>query len=494
MPKINLDYSDYQTNALEQFRATHSSNTYVLFDFFRNQVFENADEKILTVVVTDFHEDDYMTELYAEAQNIEVDAYKEQLQAELEQSNPNYRAEEQEAIAHNEAMLKRYADHFVIDMPSPFERENVEMTQHNAFSGACVHIPLGEGILDFCYADFSVPLQAFRQSIGLLYDDAALAVMLGGMSPQVPTESIHSRNEETLFHYGRYTETMAVLHDVIYASLYTAIFPPVLLSRSRAAVNHYARFITSVQTELLELLVFCFDLEYYPAVLGDLHPAERFAIYNQVKDHPSSFQRTEYFTQSHTGGGGIAMPFGMAEDQLISHMSKKFILTQEHKAFQKQFDLSDAALEACIRFPTFVSISYACDNLYDMLLLEFTKMLERGVRFKKCKNCGRYFILKGNYKTDYCDRVSDDETKTCQTIASLRHYREKVSGNAAWKLYNKFYKRYHARMKAGNIPSDIFKQWQYQATAMRDDCGQDNEKIATFDSWLHKSFPNGKRS
>lgn len=179
MPKINLDYSDYQTNALEQFRTTHSSNTNVLFDFFRNQVFENADEKILTVVVTDFHEDDYMTELYAEAQNIEVDAYKEQLQAELEQSNPNYRAEEQEAIAHNEAMLKRYADHFVIDMPSPVERENVEMAQHNAFSGACVHIPLGEGILDFCYADFSVPLQAFRQSIGLLYDDAALAVIFG---------------------------------------------------------------------------------------------------------------------------------------------------------------------------------------------------------------------------------------------------------------------------------------------------------------------------
>lgn len=167
--------------------------------------------------------------------------------------------------------------------------------------------------------------------------------------------------------------------DIIYASLYTAIFPPVLLSKSTGAVNHYQRFVTSVQAELLELLEFCFDWEYYPAVLGDLHPAERFAIYNRVKGHLGSFTRTEKFTQDNVGGGSHIMPLGMSAEQ--------------HKDFQNQFGLSDGELSAVIRFPTFISISYKCGNLYNMLLLEFTKMLECGVRFKKCKNCGRYFIL-----------------------------------------------------------------------------------------------------
>ncbi len=125
--------------------------------------------------------------------------------------------------------------------------------------------------------------------------------------------------------------------------------------------------------------------------------------------------------------------------------------SKEYQAFRKQFSAQPAQVEMAVRFPSLLNISYLCSTLYEMLMLEFTKMLEHGIRFKKCKNCGRYFILKGNYKTDYCDRIPEGETKDCQTIASLKNYRKKAATNTAWLLYNKFYKRYHARMKAGNI-------------------------------------------
>ena len=39
-------------------------------------------------------------------------------------------------------------------------------------------------------------------------------------------------------------------------------------------------------------------------------------------------------------------------------------------------------------------------------------MLEKDVRFRKCKRCGKYFIMKGNYDTKYCDRVAEGETRT----------------------------------------------------------------------------------
>lgn len=29
------------------------------------------------------------------------------------------------------------------------------------------------------------------------------------------------------------------------------------------------------------------------------------------------------------------------------------------------------------------------------------------IRFRKCQRCGRYFILKGNFATRYCDRVEE---------------------------------------------------------------------------------------
>ena len=36
---------------------------------------------------------------------------------------------------------------------------------------------------------------------------------------------------------------------------------------------------------------------------------------------------------------------------------------------------------------------------------------------RKCKRCGKYFIMKGNYDTNYCDRVADGQTRSCQALA-----------------------------------------------------------------------------
>lgn len=500
MPKTRLDYSGYQPNEIEKYHAVRSGNSDVLFDYFHNGVSEHGDKKILMVSVDDFHEDEYMNNIYAAVRGEEPEAHDRSLLEELIESNPDYYADEQAQTARNQAVLERYGSRFEIEPPSPFEHPSENKSAlNNAFSGSVVYVPLGEGILDFCYADFAAAFKRFQLSLGLFYDDNVKDVLReifapsAKAPPELKPEPIHSREEEMIFHYSRYTETMTMLDEVIYASLYTAIFPPVILSRSKDAEKHYARYLASVQAELLELLEFCFDDTFFPDVLGDLHPAERFALYGQVKDRPTWFSRTEVFQLDRSGGSSDTMPFGISADQLLKRVGKKIDITEEHRTFMERFGIQNVELEVLLKYPFFVNVSYDCSNLYDMLFLEFTKMLEHGIRFKKCKNCGRYFILKGNYKTDYCDRVPAGETQSCQTIASLRNYREKVSGNAAWQLYNKYYKRYHARMKAGNIPQDTFKQWQYKATAMRDNCAEGKVSAGEFDAWLYGSFPNNPR-
>ena len=82
-------------------------------------------------------------------------------------------------------------------------------------------------------------------------------------------------------------------------------------------------------------------------------------------------------------------------------------------------------------------------------------------------NCGWYFILKGNYQTEYCDRGG---TQTCQNIGANTKYAQKVKDNPALTLFNRAYKRYHARLKVGPVKSDAFMKWKYEAVVMRDRC------------------------
>lgn len=116
------------------------------------------------------------------------------------------------------------------------------------------------------------------------------------------------------------------------------------------------------------------------------------------------------------------------------------------RKFQKKYSLSDAEMEVFCRFPISPNTSYKFRNIRKALELEFTKMLEQDIRLRKCKRCGKYFIMKGNYSTNYCDRIAEDETRNCQDIMALENYKKKMADNSAIRIYNKYYKRYSARV------------------------------------------------
>lgn len=53
-----------------------------------------------------------------------------------------------------------------------------------------------------------------------------------------------------------------------------------------------------LQKEYIKLLEFCFDDEFYPDILGNLYPSQRFSIYASIKKCSTTFSRIESFSMS----------------------------------------------------------------------------------------------------------------------------------------------------------------------------------------------------
>ena len=75
----------------------------------------------------------------------------------------------------------------------------------------------------------------------------------------------------------------------------------------------------------------------------------------------------------------------------------------------------------------------------------------------------------------------------------LENYKKKMADNAAIPLYQKYYKRYAARVRVRQIKETDFKKWKYQAMTKRDECSDGKITLADFEEWLEASFPNRKK-
>ena len=93
----------------------------------------------------------------------------------------------------------------------------------------------------------------------------------------------------------------------------------------------------------------------------------------------------------------------------------------------------------------------------------------------------------------YCDRIPAGEHRTCQQLAAQKAYQKKLRNNGgenALNIYQKYYKRYFARVKAGSLREKKFRQWQYEAVRKRDACLNGATPLSEFKDWLEESMPN----
>ena len=491
--KPNKELSEY-----DKYLILRSNTKNVKLDFYHNKVKFNPEKKSIDISVDSWERDDYIDEL------IEADRkaaakkhgrpYKKYKPTEEELENEqDYLKECQE---YYDKMRSKY--NFRVSDPFIEETRKFQNTMTNIMSDSNVILNYGEGILDFIYADFLTPVKEQYAIFNLLERWGEEQGYRSDLENETDKSSSQLTEEEwTMRTYCNFSSTFPLINDIAYASLYSAIFPPLISDKSSdlsKSIKWYGSYLLALQKEFLELIEFCYDEDFYPDVLGKLYPSERLNIYRQIHGMPSVFRRKEEFRISHNIMDGDKMPYGATSDEIINALTNMSMTsTTEQRAFAEKFGIKLNTLLFDLQHHNFISARYVCSSIEDMLELEMTKMLEQNVRFRKCKRCGKYFIMKGNYDTHYCDRIAEGETRTCQQLAALDNYRAKIADNKAVPIYNKYYKRYAARVRVRQLKEDDFNKWRYQAITKRDECNDGKITPEEYIEWMEAYFPNRKR-
>lgn len=509
MAKKKLDFSEYQMSDIEKRNSKLNGNSAVSYAYFINEARFNPEEREFTLFVDPANEDWYMKEdmdEYAADEKNRREIHEEIISEEERQEREELRLEE---LEYNEKMLKllesKYClsreivdseiDNFYVDHP-----DIPRIPLNNVLSGARVKIKYGEGILDFIYADFHTPakkalefrafISALNQAIGEKKPDKSNETATQERAP----EKIYNRTQIIVEDYLRYQSTVLLMKDIGYASLYTTICPPLFKDTQSEfrALKSYYDYLCMLQKEYLDMLEFCFDDNYYPEVLGHMAPSERWFLFRRVNDWGAIFSRKETVSFSTGGGSGTVMPYGLPAVQIFKRIGNGINMTDKHMEFAEKYNMDPKTLELNLRMPHFMIFKYEFRALHEILELEFTKMLEQDIRFRKCKRCGKYFIMKGNYDTNYCDRVAEGQTRSCQDLAAQENYKAKAAENPALPIYSKYYKRYAARVRSRQIKEADFKKWKFQALAKRDECSDGKITVEEYVAWMEDYFPNRK--
>lgn len=454
----------------EKYYAVRSNYTSMYQDAYRNKVYINEKERSVIIEVDDIYEyytnDDWIPQVSNEGNSDDEDDEEESEKYDFDFSDQDI------ADSNNDYL---YHDVFHLSHKYPNDLHEYKI---NPFASLMVTYPVGEGLLEFCFFDFSEEIKSLR-GYG--------ALMSAFRKGKADDDMIRNYSHKERFDF--ISETFMVADELLLKTVYTSVFPPMFIRTNEISSAIYASCITELQKEMLRRLEFVFDEEYYPDELLQLTAHERFALYARIYDIPMNSRRTEEFQitirMDKTALDCCRLPMDVIINRLQSHKP-----TKKKSPLEKALGVKAGEVQLAYHIPKFMAVSYEISSLHEMLDLEFSKMLEYGIKLHKCKNCGRYFIVKGNYNAEYCDRVRTGNSQTCQQIAAQRKYEVKLHSDQAVALFRKYYKRYHARSKVGTIKPDKFRKWNYQACEKRDMCQRGEITLDEFEEWLEGSFRN----
>lgn len=213
-----------------------------------------------------------------------------------------------------------------------------------------------------------------------------------------------------------------------------------------------------LQEQYNDAFIFCFDMDYFPP-LNALSAEERLYIFNTL--NPGNrilYQdiKTEFVTYSKANNFQHAKVYQDLRDTDLTFLA----WFKNHCSSEIINEVSDLDICSLQLYETY--------NLRNIVAIEFHKMIEHNVKIKKCKHCNKYFILKGDYATEYCDRIPTGEKYTCKKIAAIQARKNKVQKNPVLKEYEKAYKRNYARQANRKITAEEFRVWTEEATKKRD--------------------------
>ena len=122
---------------------------------------------------------------------------------------------------------------------------------------------------------------------------------------------------------------------------------------------------------------------------------------------------------------------------------------------------------------------YHIQALDEMLFFEFMEMLKRAIQVKRCRLCGRYFVLIDKRKREYCGREYESG-KTCQEVGPLLRYEQLLEADTYLQKfeteYNKIYSRFYradgkldSERSGKDMTREEFRAWSKAASKAKAD-------------------------
>lgn len=222
------------------------------------------------------------------------------------------------------------------------------------------------------------------------------------------------------------------------------------IGHKRDVLNENGLDLLFFQNHFKELINFCFDQSYNP-LLNQLSAKERYFLWKTRNESPflvTSMSNINCRTNITfvTTGASHNNNLGDLLDGEIS---------------QQTIDLVKNSTIIPLRL-------FYCNTPVEYAFCEFDALITMNVKMKRCKRCGKYFILKGDYNTDYCDRVLPGQKISCKKAAAIDARKLKVKENPILQEYQRAYKRMYARITARKLSQKDFKEWSDKASRERD--------------------------
>lgn len=129
-------------------------------------------------------------------------------------------------------------------------------------------------------------------------------------------------------------------------------------------------------------------------------------------------------------------------------------------------------------------VEYEIDDLRQLVYLEALTMIQAGTMVKRCKRCGKYFIVT-NRNVAYCDRI-DESGLRCSVVGPGESFQKKMEADEALQIYNRAYKTHHARVRKGTMSQENFDEWRKNAKIKLEQTRTGELDIASFQVWLKK--------
>ncbi|MEG1478076.1 MAG: DUF6076 domain-containing protein [Clostridiales bacterium] len=119
----------------------------------------------------------------------------------------------------------------------------------------------------------------------------------------------------------------------------------------------------------------------------------------------------------------------------------------------------------------------------DLIYFEIPQINKEKICIRKCKYCGKYFILTHNRAVS-CTRIVEGTGKTCRELGSNKLHTKQAQQQPELKLYYREYKRRYNYCLSRNLSKEPFFIWAKEARLMRKKCIDGKISLDEFSAWL----------